>query len=184
MVVGVDPGALETGVVVCRAGDRTGELVFGSARTVKRIKGEALPVPDVYFADVVRGMESLIFPVAAQGGMTRLVIGVEMVHAPTFAPRSKFTMIDPGPLIATGEVAAFVLAWWRQRADRVYQVPPGNNGKSPYGSYPDELVTAQERHAKDWRTRQAGQGTLRHERSAFDCARVAERLDRRHRRQG
>ena len=183
-VVGVDPGAEHTGIVVVCAGERTGDLTLLNHRTVERgTVGGLLPIPDSYFADVQTAIRNLILPAAEKGLITRLVVGVEVVHPPVFAPKSNLGIIDPGPLIAAAEVAGYTLAHWRDRAEAGYQVEPGGNGHGPYVSYPDELVTPQERRG-DWQRRQAGDGAMRHVRSAWDVARRTEQQDRPHRRQG
>ena len=180
MVVGVDPGAEYTGVVAACTGDRTGELVLRAHRTVKRQRTRGfLPVEETYFDAVQTAVMSMLIPSNGE----RVVVGVEMVHPPVFAPSAKLGMIDPAPLIVAAIVAGYTLAYWRDRADAVYQVEPGGNGHGPYVSYPDGLVTAQERRG-DWQRRQAGEGQMRHERSAWDVARWAEQMDRLHRRQG
>jgi hypothetical protein len=52
-------------------------------------------------------------------------------------------------------------------------VRPGGHGSQPYATYPDELITPAERRAKGWRLRPAGQSsTIRHARSAYDVART------------
>ena len=184
VVVGVDPGAEHTGIVAAMCGDRVGSLTLHTHRTIERgTKAGMLPVEHTYIERVLLAVG------AVTGGLNaeRLIVGVEGVRAPSMRDEvGKRKPFDPEPLIATAYVAGVVMGVVASTdgIDASYLVEPGGNGHAAYGAYPMELVSPAERRAEGWVQRPAGQGIMRHVRSGYDVARMAERLDRPHRRQG
>lgn len=177
VVVGVDPGARYTGIVVAETTDRAGALRLVTHRTVER--DEVYATPEQYADEVWTAIQTML--VSAPHG--RWIVGVESWVAPSSHMHGKLSFIDPEPLLAAAWLAGVITGRFTgDRADAVYQVAPGGNGKAVYQQYPDALVSAQERMQPNWQIRQAGEGKLRHVRSAFDVCRVADRMDRPHRR--
>jgi hypothetical protein len=114
----------------------------------------------------------------------RVVVGIEDVVAPSMRDEHGHRKpFDPEPLIGTAFLAGALFSAVAGFASAAYMIPPGGNGHGPYMTYPEDLVSAQERQP-GWEMRVAGGGALRHARAAYDVMKRAEQLDRPHRRQG
>jgi hypothetical protein len=145
IVLGVDPGARSTGLVL-RKGD---ELL---AHTIAERKGDDLLPTAEYLAEVIAAANQL-------GDFH--VVGAESVQKPNVWHGGKKQVLDPTAAIGTGMVLAAVLLTW----PATVVVPPSRNGKAPRQLYPEAL----------WGEREgdAGTGKLRHCRSAWDVAGAA-----------
>lgn len=163
VVVGVDPGGRDTGIIV-----RWQDQVIDHL-TVHRAEDEA---PDhgigpVYLGairDGVRAMDRI----AGRCGSHRscgVVVAVEAVTVPKGFAGGKKRFVAPKDSIALGMAFAAALT----AVDGAVVVPVGGNGYGALCSYPDELVSAAER--RHGMNREAPQSSkLRHLRSAWDVA--------------
>lgn len=164
IVVGVDPGAVETGVAIA---DTRSRRLLGSA-TFRRggtwSGAQMVEVPPEYVEAVVAGVLAAI---GDDGDPPELLV-VEAVKRPSWRVAGKVKPTDPSAIIATAVVFGALLG----RSWRVPLVscPVGQNGSRPFGHYPDALVSAAERRRSGWELFPAGDGQLRHERSAYDVA--------------
>lgn len=159
-VVGVDPGARATGIVLVGG---TG-LVAGVS--VENPEGALLPPPGEYLDRVVRAVFDLAE--SAPG----CVVAVESVTRPSWhvaKSASRGAAGNPTALLGTAVVLGGVLGAY----PGAVLVRPGRNGSAPMGGYPEELVSAGERRKPGWEMRVGG-GKLRHQRSAWDVALAAQ----------
>jgi hypothetical protein len=156
-VLGVDPGARYTGVVL-----RDGDVVLYST-TLVRVKEETDPV--AWARHVVAEIKAvLVTACPPETGM-----GVEGVSAPKGFKDGKRQPIDPAPILFAGVVLGAVAAEW---PDAVV-IQPGGNGSQHVTNYPPELVG---RRPKDLPGADGGAGTRDHEQSAYDVAGKAARV--------
>ena len=147
IVLGVDPGCRETGIVL-RVDDGVADFtVLERTDTAKLPGGE-------YVACVIQRIDSMW---TRAGQPTVAVEGVNI-------PNPHLGMTNVGGQIGCAIVLGAVLGVF---ADAVV-VPPGRNGSGPKAAYPDELWGPREGVA--------GKGRLRHCRSAFDVAGAALKL--------
>jgi hypothetical protein len=151
-VIGVDPGARETGLVLGQWA--AGRLTLTDHRVVRRVDARpVLDVPTAYLAELVAKLRSW-----TTGGPGLVAIeGVTVPH-----PHGRRGLISPAAPMATAVVFGAVLgqAWpWP-----VTVIAPAQHGKLPAGCYPPGI-----------RGRPGGKGAdrLRHCRSAWDVARAA-----------
>ncbi len=147
-VVGIDPGAKETGIVLVE-----GRSVLAGC-TVKRKTGTTIPTAD-YLHEVLEAVGEYV-----EKGKDPIV-GVESLVAPN--PHMGYTAVMP--LLGAAVVLGAVLTTY---PDAVL-VRPAKNGSRPIESYPKEL--------RPTRGKGAGKDRLRHTRSAFDVA-CAARITR------
>lgn len=158
IVVGVDPGARETGLAIVRYGD--GELL--DSATIRRpARSPVLDVEPEYLFEVASAVAAAVDPDVA-------LLAVERVQRPAWRVAGKVKPTDPSAIIATGIVFGAILG--RAWPVPVVIVDPHRNGSRPFGTYPPQLVTEPERRGTGWELRPAGDGKLRHERSAYDVA--------------
>lgn len=187
IVVGVDPGARGTGVVVIDtdlvrtlAQPSTRPVVL-SAGTVRRLDdGPVTSPPPAYLVAVADAVREAVDEHAAE------LVAVEGVTAPTGFADGKRHRIDPSYIIAAGMAFAAVVS--RGYGAHLVIVRPGQNGSRPLGTYPDALVSAAERRNRrtvdlpaaergvPWQLRPAGSGQLKDQRSAYDVAVAGARL--------
>lgn len=163
IVVGVDPGARSTGVVVVSAGEVIHCVLLEN-------KGALLPVPAGYVAGVVGEVTGLVarFP--------GCVVAVEGVNRPSWhvaKSAKRGAASNPTGVIGTAVVLGAVMG----ACPDCVVVPPGRNGSRPLGAYPDCLVGVGEKRREGWRSR-VGTGAKRHVRSAFDIAVAGLRLQK------
>lgn len=162
IVLGVDPGAKDTGICVIR-----GREVL-ACHTV-HTEGELFPADRLYLRQVVLTL-SRYFDRCDPNEPT--LVAVESITKPNWHMGRGGAAANPTALLATAEVLGAVLAHpWPVP---IVAVPPGKNGSQPLGAYPQELVSAAERRAKNWQLKVGG-GKLRHQRSAFDVALAGRR---------
>lgn len=168
IVIGIDPGARDTGIAVVAFDGNTPALV--SHCTVSRdiyAEGVYLPVAQDY-------LERIYAAIAAESAD---IIGVEGVVPPNLhMGRAAF---KTSPILATAIVSGYCQSFGKH--GRIIVVPPDGNGAGPLGAYPTTLVSPRERTHIRWRTNTGdNNGQLRHERSAYDVARIAHRLSHAH----
>ena len=151
VIVGVDPGGQDTGVVL----DIDGHLVRAAVVERRRAEGQG-----AYLHAVLRCIEeyAAVRPEA--------VVAVEDLVHPHSHVNGKPRVINVDGLTSTAIVLGAILGRWPD----ALLVPPGDNGSAPLQTYPSELVGKRER---------SGAGVLRHCRSAWDVARTARQILRR-----
>jgi hypothetical protein len=154
-VLGVDPGANATGVVV-RSG---AELVDGT--TAVRDKGETV---EQYAAGVVNLVAGITerFSETLDG---RPLVAIEAVLAPNVWNNGERVILHPQSVMDTCTVAGHIAGWATAERLDVEWVRPGHNGQGFMGAYPAEL--------RPTRGIGAGRDRLRHLRSASDVAGTA-----------
>lgn len=161
IVVGVDPGAVDTGLVVLdtspavTARRPAGSIALLSTATISRPAEpgrDLLNVPDEYLIDVNAAIASAVREYAPD------LIGVENVKRPAWRVGGKVKPLDPTAIMATSIVLGAVLGR-RWTVDLVRVPPDGNGSILPLHAYPEPLATKGKGHDK-----------RRHERSAFDVA--------------
>lgn len=154
IVLGIDPGARETGIAIAETADRT----LLAAYTVKRPTGSPLlDVEDRYLFDVQAAVEQ-----AVRDFDVRLA-AVEGLRRPSWRKQGKVSPIDPSAVMATAVVLGAVRVVLRHRLPVPYVVvPPDRNGAVlSWRAYPPPIAPAPGGR---------GQDKHRHERSAFDVA--------------
>jgi hypothetical protein len=154
-VLGVDPGAKATGVVV-RYGN---ELAYGT--TALRDKGE--PVEE-YAAGVVK-LAAGITERFADTLVGRPLVAIEAVLAPNVWNNGDRAVLHPQSVMDTCTVAGHIAGWATAERIEVEWVRPGHNGQGFMGAYPVAL--------RPTRGKGAGKDRLRHLRSAWDVAGAA-----------
>jgi hypothetical protein len=152
-VIGVDPGARYTGVVV-----RDGDAVLLASTLVR---------PD----SVESGTEWALLVVAQLQAIMRefpvtMPMGVEGISDPKGFQNGKKAAINPKDIIRAGIVLGAVVAMWPQAVI----VQPGNNGSKHYSHYPASLIG---RRPADLPGDSQSAGTRGHEQSAYDVAGTA-----------
>lgn len=144
LIVGVDPGARETGVIA-----RCGNVLRAATLVTKAAGADTFDAYLTEVLEVAAGMARTLHAVA---------IAVEDVTAPTGFADGERHPITLGPLLLTAQVLGAV----RVSLTGVIVVDAGGNGSSPIELYPSELVGPLERVGK--------YGKRRHLRSAWDIA--------------
>lgn len=150
LIVGVDPGARYTGVVVC-----DGERVLHASTLVRP---EEMKSPTEWALVVVGQVQRILadFP-------SSIPMGVEGISDPKGFQNGKHAAINPKDIIRAGIVLGAVVATW----PHAVIIKPGNNGSRAYSKYPAELVG---RRPGDLPGSSQGAGTRGHEQSAYDVA--------------
>lgn len=151
-VVGVDPGARTTGIVLIGVDRPRFALVENG--------GGLLFPPVEYVCEVVETVRDF------QGGLNP-VVAVEGVNRPSWhvGGRKRGAASNPvGLLGACVVVGGLMVAF-----PGLVVVPPGGNGSRPLGCYPSWLVGSGEKRRPGWELK-VGTGRFRHGRSAFDIA--------------
>lgn len=156
--VGVDPGAVETGVVA-RDGSRLVAARLVDRRRVEPDADEPGPATMTEVADVVEEFLELL-----GAGVDRVVV------ERAARPNPHLGLIDVGALLAAREVIGFV----RCRFPWSVLVAPARHGRRPLSSYPRDLVSPREAAHADragtWHAEPGTSSSLRHLRSAWDIA--------------
>jgi hypothetical protein len=166
VVVGVDPGSRDTGIIV-----RWSDIVVDHL-IVHRVADEA---PDhgigpIYLRSIqdgVRAMWSVAIRYdAGKGSRPDLVVtAIEAVNVPKGFAGGKKRFVAPKDSIALGIAFGAALT----AVEGAVVVPVGGNGYGVLSSYPDALISAAER--RHGVNREAPQNSnLRHLRSAWDVA--------------
>jgi hypothetical protein len=149
-VIGVDPGARYTGVVI-----RDGDAVLHASTLVR---------PD----NVTSGTEwSLLVVAQIQQILTQFPVttpmGVEGISDPKGFQHGKRAAINPKDIIRAAIVLGAVVATW----PAAVVVEPGSNGSRHYSNYPASLIG---RRPADLPGDSQSAGTRGHEQSAYDVA--------------
>lgn len=149
-IIGVDPGARYTGVVV-----RDGDAVLHSSTLVRP---DSVESGTEWALLVVEQLRAIVkdFPAT-------MPFAVEGISDPKGFQGGKRAAINPKDIIRAGIVLGAVVAVWPQ----AIVVPPGNNGSQHYSHYPASLIG---RRPADLPGDSQGAGTRGHEQSAFDVA--------------
>lgn len=150
VIVGVDPGAKETGIAVVDWTFLTaGPPTLLASTTVVRVDDEPLIAPSrAYLHDVRAAVLGALVDYAGEG------LGVEGL----VRPKGQVRIIDPSALVATAQVLGAVLGSTYRHP--VVSVAPARNGHLfPLHVYPAPIGTRGKGHDK-----------RRHERSAYDVA--------------
>lgn len=155
-VLGIDPGARYTGVVL-----RDGDAVLYASTLVRP---DSLD-PVGWARSVVATIRDVLAAHCPAG--TR--IGVEGVSTPKGFKGGRRSPIDPGAIVFAAVVLGAVIAAW---PDAVV-VPPGGNGSQHITHYPPELVG---RRPAGLPGSSNNAGTRDHEQSAYDVAGKAAKL--------
>ena len=151
-VLGVDPGAQATGIVV-----RTGvELAYGT--TAVRDKGETVELYALGVVHLVAGIKER-FAEVLDG---RPLVAIEAVVAPSVWNNGERVVLHPQFVMDTCTVAGHIAGWATAQRLEVEWVRPGHNGQGFIGAYPAAL--------RPTRGKGAGKDRLRHLRSAWDVA--------------
>ena len=154
-VLGIDPGAKATGVVV-----RTGDvLAYGT--TAVRDKGETVEQYAAGVVNLVAGITERFTELLENYPL----VAIEGVLAPNVWNNGDRVVLHPQFVMDTCTVAGHVAG--RATAERleVNWVRPGHNGQGFMGAYPADL--------RPNRGKGAGKDRLRHMRSAWDVAGAA-----------
>lgn len=154
LIVGVDPGSVETGVCALSLGHTTGV----AARVVTRDRNEA----DIFAhaQDVVQRVRRYLDKWSEDHDEWWVAVeGLKRVNPHLVKKGHK--PIDLFPVIEAAVVLGVVVASFPGRA---VIVPPGGHGSAPLRSYPQQLIGPREKK---------GTGVLRHARSAYDVARAS-----------
>lgn len=154
-LIGVDPGARDTGIVAIRA---DGTLSHVSIHN----DGPLLPLDRAYLLDVKAVVDELIRDAGDDH-----TLRVETVVRPNWHVAKASgggSASNPEALLATAQLFGAILGWYDCELVR-----PGGNGSGKLGTYPPALVSDGERRREGWELR-VGTGKLRHCRSAYDVA--------------
>ncbi len=155
-VLGIDPGARYTGVVL-----RDGDVVL-HASTLVRPDGVD---PAGWARQVVDETRLLLFT----GCPANTGVGVEGITEPKGFAHGRRAPIDPAALLFAGTVFGALVAAYPQAV----VVPPGGNGSQHVTHYPPELVGVR---PADLPGSGGGAHTRAHEQSAYDVAGKAARV--------
>lgn len=150
VILGVDPGAKETGLALIE-GDAVLDHFVASRPRVTDL------VDPLYAAYVLKAADVLL------DGLTQDLdaVAIEDLRAPN--PHVRVT--NPGPAIAAGVIAGALIGWADRRGVRVVTVSPEGLGSRLLATYPKTLVGPRETSGRG--------GVLRHARSAYDVALAA-----------
>jgi len=148
-IIGIDPGARYTGVVV-----RDGDAVTHSSTLVRPKDMNATD----WAIHVVAQVHEILkdFPAT-------IPVAVEGVNDPKGFQHGKRASLNPKDIIRAGIVLGAVVATWPTAT----VVPPGGNGSQHYTTYPDSLIG---RRPANLPGSTNGAGTRDHEQSAYDVA--------------
>lgn len=169
IIVGVDPGATHTGIVVAefdRVTSMDGKILDQDTIVRDNPIDSYLPVDNNYLQRVRIAVSSFCHTFEPDA------FGIECVERPSWFVGGKAKPTNPEPIIATAVVMGIALAVGLEELGRAqtYQIPVGGNGAGAFVSYPAVLVSNKERAQPNWRMKQAGKGKHCHERSAYDVA--------------
>lgn len=152
VILGIDPGARYTGVVIRDGIDD--EVV--DAVTIIRDDHDT---PEEYATGVLARILRLWEASSRRPGL----VAIEQVVAPGVYFRGEKQVLHPDSILGTALVAGHVYGWaWSDGAVDIEWVAPGGNGQGALDGYPASMRP----------TRGKGKGTdkLRHVRSAWDVA--------------
>jgi hypothetical protein len=193
--VGVDPGAVWTGVVLRHGGDVLwhGTVEAPEQVTVLHAVGAGVGVTSgakgarrtrLVGADYATAISAAIWAAWAawisHGHTDTDVAGdlpglaVEQVNRPQSHIGDRLRVASPGIHMALTMAATAAVMAYCGRPDRwtgLVMVPPGSNGQHPLRDYPRDLMTYGEAEHRSGLDRAAGSGNpISHQRSAWDVA--------------
>jgi hypothetical protein len=157
-VIGIDPGARYTGVVV-----RDGDAVLHASTLVRPQEMNGTDWAVMVVADVQKILRD--FP-------RTIPVAIEGISDPKGFHKGKRAAINPKDIIRAGIVLGALVATW----PTAEIVPAGGNGSQHYTHYPSSLIG---RRPADLPGSTNGAGTRDHEQSAYDVAGKASRTRRR-----
>jgi hypothetical protein len=143
-IIGVDPGANETGIVM-----RQGDDLWGHYVVVRKGSWSS------YFDNIHHLVMSL------WSDQTRFRIQPHVAVEDVDPPNPHLGTINPNGLIGTAKVWGSIISSFPD----TIEVPTGRNGSGPFSAYPEAL--------RPTRGKGAGKDKLRHARSAWDVAGAA-----------
>ena len=149
-VIGVDPGARYTGVVI-----RDADVPLYSATLVRP--------DDMSGPDWALSVVSQVRKILEDNNWWGIPMGIEGISDPKGFYRGKKASINPKDIIRAGMVVGALYATY----DNVIIIPPGDNGSQHLSFYPDALKG---RRPKDLPGDVQGAKTRGHEQSAYDVA--------------
>jgi hypothetical protein len=155
-VIGIDPGARYTGVVV-----RDGDVVLHSSTLVRP---QTMSSGTEWALVVVSEVERIL-----QDYPAMIPTAVEGVSDPKGFKHGQRAAINPKDIIRAAIVLGAVVARW----PKTIVIPPGGNGSQHYTYYPSELIG---RRPKELPGSTNGAGTRDHEQSAYDVAGKAAKI--------
>jgi hypothetical protein len=155
-IIGIDPGARYTGVVV-----RDGDAVLHSSTLVRP---QDMSSGTEWALSVVAQIQEIMkdFPIT-------MPIAVEGISDPKGFHQGKRAAINPKDIIRAGIVLGAVVAIF----PKAIVVPPGNNGSMHYSNYPASIIG---KRPADLPGSSQKAGTRGHEQSAYDVAGKASRI--------
>lgn len=148
-VIGIDPGARYTGVVV-----RDGDAVLHSSTLVRPVEMTSTDWAVMVVVEIQRILRD--FPAT-------IPVGIEGISDPKGFHQGKRAAINPKDIIRAGIVLGALVATW----PKAVIVKPGGNGSQHYTHYPEALIG---RRPESLPGSTNGAGTRDHEQSAFDVA--------------
>lgn len=155
-VIGVDPGARYTGVVV-----RDADLPIWVGTLVRP---DDMSGPE-WAVSVVDQLRSIL----EENSWESIPMGIEGVNDPKGFHKGKKAALNPKDIIRAGMVVGAVYSAWRG----AYIIPPGGNGTQHISHYPDSLVG---RRPKTLPGAIQGAKTRNHEQSAYDVAGKTQKI--------
>lgn len=173
IVIGIDPGGQDSGIVVVDATDRRRPKLLHHTTVVRDDTPGGAPLIDLVWLrkldDVLIGLVDTYLPD---------LVGIEYVVAPTGHARGRAGhIIAPGPLITTATVASWLANTASAYDVDVALVEPGSNDQGPHQIFPKPLHDprgACKQGTRDvacvQRTCIARGGTQRHVRAAWTVA--------------
>lgn len=162
-VVGVDPGARSTGIVVVRGTDLLHHQVVTSTSE------QLLPVSGTYRRNVLSALGAALL--TAHGQRCNSLVAIEGVVRPNWHMGGR-AAADPTALIATAYMLGATTVYAHEMGFDTLYVRPGKHGANPMACYPAPLVTDGERRTRGWQAR-IGTSEMRHARSAYDITQTA-----------
>lgn len=168
-VLGVDPGARWTGIVLVSAfGGRVEKLLYWE--TIERSAGGVvLPLPAEYTNQVL----AVLNAIESEPQLGFDLVGIEGVNRPSWHMGGR-AAANPEAIMGTAWLGGIVQGAYPEES-RI--VTPGGNGAGALSSYPEQLVSSSERRRANWKGTIGGpKAKLRHVRSAYDVARVAAQM--------
>jgi hypothetical protein len=158
--VGIDPGSRYTGIVA-----RNGKQCLHAAVI------DANDDPVTYRTRICQGYITALMTFADDRDAS---VAIESISAPKPFIDGRKTFTRPADLITLGRI----LGYLEHALPHAVLVDPDHHGSRPWGTYPDELITAGERRTLQ-PLKTAGQSSqMRHARSAWDVTLTAERAAR------
>ena len=176
-IVGVDPGARNTGLTLLEFPQMGGHRsTLHESHTIENAASDFLPLDSDYVGRVKAEISELTWHATTSD----VLIAIEGVTRPTWNNAGRFggAAIDPGPLLSTAMLVGVLDGAFTERGWPILIVPPNHHGGGALASYPESLVSDAEKRRRNWQATVGGdKAKLRHERSAYDVAIAAHRIN-------